>query len=92
MVNPTIIAVPVFAILIAIEAYASLRKRNDEFLEPKDTWNNIFIGFVSLVFGALFGLGTGILYEWAYSIAPYHFPVGAWWSWMILFFFFDFAY
>jgi sterol desaturase/sphingolipid hydroxylase (fatty acid hydroxylase superfamily) len=92
MTNPTIIAVPVFALLIAIEAYASLRKRNDEFSEPKDTWNNILIGLFSLVFGAIFGLAIGILYEWSYSVSPLRFPADAWWSWVILFFIDDFAY
>lgn len=92
MVNPTIIAIPVFAALIAVEYFLSIRKGDKEFGEPKDTWNNIFIGLISLVFGAIFGVGTGILYEWSYSIAPYRFPVDAWWSWIILFFVDDLAY
>jgi len=92
VINPTVIAVPAFAVLIALEAYASHRRNTDEFSDPKDTWNNIFIGLMSLVFGGLFGLGTGILYEWAYSISFFQFPSDAWWSWAILFFIDDLAY
>ena len=75
MLTPTVIAVPIFALLIAVESFLSRKKGSDEFAEPRDTWNNIFIGLMSVVFGALFGLGTVLLYEWAYSIAPYRFPV-----------------
>lgn len=92
MFNPTVIAIPLFVILIAIEAFIYRRRGEDEFREPRDTWNNIFIGLSSVVFGALFGLGTGILYSWAYSYSPFQFPADAWWSWVILFFVDDFAY
>lgn len=92
MLNPTVIAIPVFAILIALESFLSRRKGSSEFSEPKDTWNNIFIGLMSVLFGALFGIGTGLLYGWAYSLAPFRFPADAWWSWAILFFVDDFAY
>jgi alkylglycerol monooxygenase len=92
VLNPTVIAIPAFALLIAVEVFLFWRKGGDEFKEPKDTWNNIFIGFMSVVFGAGIGLGTAILYEWAYSIAPYKLPTDAWWAWVLLFFIDDFAY
>ncbi|MGQ0543213.1 MAG: sterol desaturase family protein [Blastocatellia bacterium] len=91
MLNPTIIAIPLFAALIALEAWYAHRKQLDYF-ESKDAWTNILIGFVSVVFGALFGLFVGSIYAFAYEIAPFKFPVDAWWSWVILFFVDDFAY
>lgn len=47
---------------------------------------------MSLVFGALFGLGTGYIYLFFYEVAPYKFPVDAWWSWAVLFVADDLAY
>lgn len=91
MLNPTLIAIPIFAALIAIEAWFA-RRRHPEFYESKDAWTNILIGFVSVAFGLLFGLFIGGIYAFAYEIAPFKFPVDAWWTWLILFFVDDLAY
>jgi alkylglycerol monooxygenase len=91
MLRPTVIAIPFFAIMIAIEAWFASRRQPDAY-EGKDAWNNIFIGFVSVAFGALFGLFIGVIYLQVYELAPYKFPADAWWSWMVLFFIDDFAY
>ena len=92
MLNPTVIAIPLFALMIGIEAWFA-RRSHPDYYETKDAWNNIFIGFVSVAFGALFyALFVGFIYQFAYDIAPYKFPVDAWWSWVILFFVDDFAY
>lgn len=91
MLKPTVIAIPFFAIMIGIEAWFALRRRPDVY-EKRDAWNNIFIGFVSVAFGAIFGLFIGIIYSSLYELAPYKFPVDAWWSWALLFFVDDFAY
>lgn len=92
MLSPTVIAIPLFAILIALEAFYSHRQDSDEYRERKDTWTSIFIGFMSVVWGALFGLVTGYVYIYFYSIAPFKFPAEAWWTWVLLFFVDDFAY
>lgn len=92
MLNPTVIAIPIFALLIAAEAYYAHRRKSDEFSDNWDTWTNIFMGFMSVVFGAGFGLATGVVYYYFYSIAPFKFPSDAWWSWAILLFVDDFAY
>ncbi len=92
MLSPTVIAIPLFATLIALEAFYSHWQDSDEYRERKDTWTNIFIGFMSVAWGALFGLVTGYVYIYFYSIAPYKFPVDAWWTWALLFFVDDFAY
>ncbi len=65
MLKPTVIAIPFFALLIALEAYLVVRESRENF-DRKDTWTNIFIGFASVAWGALFGLATGYFYLWAY--------------------------
>ena len=91
MINPVIIAVPFFAFMIGLEAWYAYHTSADAY-HKKDAWNNIFIGFVSVAFGALFGLFIGVIYAFAYELAPYKFPADAWWAWVILFFVDDFAY
>jgi sterol desaturase/sphingolipid hydroxylase (fatty acid hydroxylase superfamily) len=92
MLRPTVIAIPFFAILIAAEALWASRHQSDEYGDRRDTWGNIFLGFASVVWGALFGLGIGFFYLWCYEMAPYKFPADAWWAWVILFFVDDLAY
>ncbi|MEO6333866.1 MAG: sterol desaturase family protein [Pyrinomonadaceae bacterium] len=92
MLKPTLIAIPFFALMIAIEAWFSSR-RNRGFYETKDTWVNILLGFVSVGFNALFGLlFIGSIYLFAYEIAPYKFPADTCWTWALLFFVDDFVY
>lgn len=91
MYNPVVFAIPLFAAAIAIEAYWTNRADSGSF-NRKDAWNNIFIGFMSVGFGLLFGLFVSVIYETAYQLAPFKFPVNAWWSWAILFVVDDFAY
>lgn len=92
MLRPTVIAIPFFALLIAAEALWAHLKGSDEYADRKDTWGNIFLGFMSIVWGALFGLVTGSIYLFAYEIAPFKFPAEAWWTWVALFFIDDLAY
>jgi alkylglycerol monooxygenase len=91
MLNPTVIAIPFFALLIAIEAWASARGERG-FYSKKDAWINILIGFISVAFGGFFGFFIGILYTFLYGLAPYKFAADAWWSWLLLFLLDDFAY
>ncbi|QYO66424.1 sterol desaturase family protein [Leptolyngbya sp. 7M] len=91
MLKPTIIAIPVFALLIGLEAWYSHRRRANAY-EARDAWTNIFVGFVSVGFGILFGVFVAVIYTAAYELAPYKFPADAWWSWVLLFFVDDLAY
>ena len=51
MLTPTMIAIPFFASMIAIEAFPH-GKHSDEYNDNKDTrWGNIFLGFMSVVWG-----------------------------------------
>ena len=92
MLRPTVAAIPFFAIMIALESWWSSRRNSEEYADRRDTWGNIFLGFMSVVWGALFGLGIGVIYLWCYEFAPYKFPADAWWSWAALFFIDDLAY
>src|SRR5688572_11785803 len=92
MLNPTIIAIPLFAILIAVEAHWSRFRGTDEFADLKDTKTNVLLGFTSTAWGLVFGLFTGYIYLLSYELAPYKFPADAWWTWVLLFFIDDLAY
>jgi sterol desaturase/sphingolipid hydroxylase (fatty acid hydroxylase superfamily) len=92
MVSPVVFTIPVFASLIAFEAWWAYRHDSDEYADKRDTWGNIFLGFMSVVWGALFGLVTGYAFYFCYEIAPFKFPADAWWTWVTLFFIDDLAY
>jgi len=92
MLRPTVLAIPIFALLIAGEALWAYLKGSREFSDRRDTWTNIFLGFMSVVFGGLFGLATGYIYLLAYDAAIFKFPADAWWTWALLFFIDDLAY
>ncbi|MGI8543145.1 MAG: sterol desaturase family protein [Aridibacter sp.] len=91
MIQPQTIAIPIFALLIALETFAIIRE-NRELFDRKDTWNNIFIGFMSVAFGTLFALVTTQVYFWIGAITPVQMPMNAWWAWVLLLFVDDFAY
>jgi sterol desaturase/sphingolipid hydroxylase (fatty acid hydroxylase superfamily) len=77
--------------MIAGEAWLSGRMERDVY-DRRDAWTNIFLGFGSLAWGALFGFFTGYAYLYLYGLAPFKFPADAWWSWAALFVLDDFAY
>jgi alkylglycerol monooxygenase len=92
MLRPTVLAIPLFALMIAIEALWARRRGSDEYDDKRDTWGNIFLGLMSVVWGILFGLLTGSAFVFCYEIAPYKFPADAWWTWVALFFVDDLVY
>jgi len=79
-------------LLIAAEAAWAHYRNSDEYTDAKDAGINIFVGFMSIVFGGLLGIGTGYIYLFLYEVAPYKFPAEAWWTWVVLFFVDDFVY
>jgi len=91
MWKPTEIAIPAFALLIAIETYLSVRY--EETFDRRDIWTNIALGFGSAAFGLVFGLIQIFFYGFIYeNLAPYKLPMDVWWSWTILLFADDFLY
>lgn len=91
MLSPIFIAVPIFALMIAVETWIIVRKDRLQY-DRKDVWTNIFLGFGSLAWGAIFALFTTFFYNAAYAIAPYKMPMNTWWAWAIILFADDFAY
>ena len=91
MLKPQIIAIPIFALLIGFEAFLIVRE-NRELYNRKDTWTNIFVGFASVIFGAMFALITSQIYLFASEITPLAIPMNVWWAWVLLLFADDFAY
>ncbi len=91
LLKPQVIAVPIFALTIAIEAWYDIRQKSGKYGKT-DAWTNIFIGFVSLAFGALFGYILDFFYTGLYNIAPYQMPMNTVWAWVLLLFVDDFAY
>jgi sterol desaturase/sphingolipid hydroxylase (fatty acid hydroxylase superfamily) len=89
--NPIVVSIPLFSGLIALEAWLNRRGGGNAY-ESKDTWTNIALGFGSVFWGAVLGLGIGLLYGFLYELAPYKIPADAWWAWVLLFVLDDFAY
>jgi sterol desaturase/sphingolipid hydroxylase (fatty acid hydroxylase superfamily) len=91
MLTPQIIAIPIFALMIAFEAFLLIRW-NREAIDRWDTSNNILIGFVSVTFGFVFGIFTSLGYLFVYELTPLKMPMEAFWPWLILLFADDFMY
>jgi sterol desaturase/sphingolipid hydroxylase (fatty acid hydroxylase superfamily) len=91
MLNPVVVSIPLFSGLIALEAWLDSRGGGNAYAS-RDTWTNIALGFGSIFWGAILGLGIGLLYTFLYEIAPFKFPTDAWWAWALLFVLDDFAY
>ncbi|MGI8554896.1 MAG: sterol desaturase family protein [Pyrinomonadaceae bacterium] len=91
MLRPTMIAIPIFALLIAAENFLAVRQ--EENYDRKDVWTNIALGFGSLAFGAGFGLIQAFFYDEIYEkFAPFQMPMNALWTWALLLVADDFLY
>ncbi len=91
MWKPTDIAIPIFALMIAVEIYLSVRY--EETYDRKDVWTNIALGFGSAGFGIIFGVIQIFFYGYIYeNITPFKMPMDVWWTWAILLVADDFLY
>ncbi|MBC7797119.1 MAG: sterol desaturase family protein [Pyrinomonadaceae bacterium] len=91
MIKPVYIAIPLFALFITLDAWREWRERADEF-DIKDTLTNVFVGLMSLVWGAMFGFLNAQIFQLCYDFAPFKLSANFWWCWVLLFFVDDFAY
>lgn len=90
MLKPTIIAIPIFALLIAVEFFFALRKEKG--YDRKDLWTNIALGLGSVFFGLIFSVFHAFIYDIFYSYAPHKMPMDTAWAWVVLMFADDFCY
>lgn len=91
MFKPTEIAIPFFALMIAVETFFAVR--HEEKYDRKDIWTNIALGFGSVGFGFIFGFIQFFFYEAIYqNIAPFQISMTTWWAWTLLLFVDDFVY
>lgn len=91
MLKPTLIAVPAFALMIAIEAFFAARA-NAPYYEKKDAWTNIGLGFFSLIVGGLLAIISLTTYEFAFQFAPWVLSMNQWWHWALIIIADDLAY
>jgi sterol desaturase/sphingolipid hydroxylase (fatty acid hydroxylase superfamily) len=90
-VNPIVIAIPVYFLLIGIEIIYQ-RIQAVKTYRLKDAMTNINCGVISQISGAfimviLFGMYTYVQQNWS----PFYIPV-VWWAFPLAFVFFDFMY
>ena len=87
MQNPVFYSVPMFAVVMTMEA-AALRSdgRRLTGYDRRDTRSSIAMGLVSLGFLLFFKVVTLLLFTFMWvAIAPWHLPTHAWWTWLVLF-------
>jgi sterol desaturase/sphingolipid hydroxylase (fatty acid hydroxylase superfamily) len=93
MQNPVFYALPMFAIVIAVEA-AALRSdnRTGAGYVKGDARSSIVIGMVSLGFLLVFKVVTLLLFSYVWvTWAPWQMPTDTWWTWLVLFIAVDFT-
>ena len=91
MLKPTVIAIPIFALLIAVETFLAVRY--EEKYDRKDVWTNIALGFGSVAFGLGFAFIQAFFYELIYqNVAPFQIAMTSVWAWVLILFADDFLY
>ncbi len=94
MVNAIAYAVPVFVLVLILEAvsYRFLPDDEERGFEVRDTATSLSMGIGSLVVGLPWKAVVLVAYAGLYSVSPWHLPVDAWWVWALLFLADDLAY
>jgi len=94
VVNAIAYAVPVFIVVLILEAvsYRFLPDDDERGFEVRDTATSLSMGIGSLVVGLPWKAVVVVAYAGLYQLAPWHLPVGAWWTWVLLFLADDVAY
>ena len=94
MVNAIVYAVPVFVLVLILEAvsYRFLPDDDERGFEVRDTATSLSMGIGSLVVGLPWKAVVLVAYAGLYTVAPWQLPVDAWWVWVALFLADDVAY
>ena len=94
MVNAIAYAVPVFVLMLILEAvsYRFLPDDEERGFEVRDTATSLSMGIGSLVVGLPWKAVVVVAYAGLYAVSPWQLPVDAWWAWVLLFFADDLAY
>ena len=90
--SPTVIVIPLFAALIAVEAHLCTVSRLWRICRSVRYCNEYRARFRQCRIRICLGLRPSLVYIYLYSFAPYKFPADAWWTWVLLFFVDDFVY
>jgi sterol desaturase/sphingolipid hydroxylase (fatty acid hydroxylase superfamily) len=94
MVNAIAYAVPVFVLVLILEAvsYRFLPDDTERGFEVRDTATSLSMGIGSLVVGLPWKAVVLVAYAGLYQLSPWQLPVDAWWTWALLFVADDVAY
>ncbi len=88
------LAIPLFLLLVAVEAisYRFLPDDEERGFETRDTVTSLSMGAGSQVIGFPWKVVTVVVYAAAYTVTPLRVPASSAWSWVLLFFADDLAY
>ena len=90
-VNPIVIAIPIYFLLIAVEIFALSRKAIKSY-RVNDAFANISCGILSQISGAFLMVGLFNLYTWVErKFGIVDLPI-SWWTFILAFIMFDFMY
>ncbi len=87
-------AIPVFFLAMALELVVLRAAAHEGAVgyERRDTATSLAMGVGHLVIGAAWKLVAVAAYAAVHVLSPFHLPLDAWWSWVVLFFADDLAY
>ncbi|OKH99751.1 C-5 sterol desaturase [Streptomyces sp. CB02923] len=86
--DPVIYALPVVALIIAVEFIAIRLDRDDRRrFDARDTRANVLTGLGALAVSSVLRTAALVFYAWLYAyVAPFRLPADAWYTWVVLFF------
>ena len=94
MVGAIAYAIPVFVVMLVLEAvsYRFLPDDEERGYEVRDTATSLSMGLGSLVVGVPWKLLVLLVSAGVYQLAPWHVPMDTWWAWGLIFLADDLAY
>ncbi|MBS2965745.1 sterol desaturase family protein [Actinocrinis puniceicyclus] len=94
MIPVIVLAIPLFLLLVALEAlsYRFLPDDEERGFEARDTATSLSMGAGSQVVGLPWKAVTVVVYAAAYTVTPLRMPASSGWTWLLLFLADDLAY